>query len=177
MSENGSKRILVYTGLGKGKTTAALGTALRAWGHGQRVAVVHFGKSRRNIGEVMAIDKIPEIDQFVTGLGFLPPKDDPAFADHIRAAEAGADKAAELIQGGDYNLIVLDEVCWANARGLLTEERVLELIDLMHDDTALILTGRHAAQAIIDRADTVTEMKVVKHGYDAGIAAQDGIEK
>ena len=172
-----TKRILVFTGHGKGKTTAALGTALRAWGHGQRVAIVHFGKSRRNVGEVMALDKIPEIEQYITGLGFLPPLDDPDFVLHQEAARKGLKQAADLIRSGRYQLIVLDEICWAASRQLFGEEHILELLDLMADDTALLLTGRNAGQAVMDRADTVTEMKVLKHGYNEGIAAQDGIEK
>ena len=172
------RRVLLFTGMGKGKSTAALGMALRSFGHGMRVAVFHFVKSRRDVGEVMAIDQLAGIDQTVCGKGFLPPKDDPAFAEHVAAAEAGLAQAQAALNSGEYRLIVLDEICYAVHRGLLDEAAVCELVKSAPTvETSLVLTGRQARESLMELADTVTEMRPLKHGYDQGIAAQDGIEK
>lgn len=171
------KRILLFTGEGKGKTTAALGMALRAWGHGMRVALVFFVKSRQDVGEVLAVQKLDGMDHFVTGLGFLPAKDHPDFVKHVDAARAGLAKAHELIRSGEYNMIVLDEICWAVHRGLLDSNQIAEVIGEMHADTSLVLTGRFADDRLIELADTASSMKFLKHGYDDGIPAQAGIEK
>lgn len=171
------KRILLFTGEGKGKTTAALGMALRAWGHGQRVAIVFFVKSRHDVGEVLAIQKLDGIDHFVTGLGFLPAPEHPDFARHATAAREGLERARELIRSGAYQMIVLDEICWAVHRGLLDVEEVSRVVGEMHAETSLVLTGRFADQVLVDLADTASSMKFLKHGYDDGIPAQAGIEK
>ncbi len=171
------KRILLFTGEGKGKTTAALGMALRAWGHGMRVACVFFVKSRRDVGEVLAIEKLEGMDAFVTGLGFLPAKDHPDFMKHVEAAQAGLARAGELIRDGGYDMIVLDEICWAEHRGLLTCDAIEAAVGEMRPDSSLVMTGRFADERLIALADTASSMKFIKHGYDDGIPAQAGIEK
>jgi len=170
------KRILLFTGEGKGKTTAALGMALRAFGHGMKVAIVYFVKGRDTVGEVLAVNRLDGIDQFVTGRGFLPKPDSYKFKQHVEAAEEGYRIASELLSGGLYDLVILDEICWAVSKGLLSEESVIALANLMKPESALVLTGRGATPGLIALADTVTEMKMVKHGYTIGIAAQNGIE-
>ncbi|MCR9141817.1 MAG: cob(I)yrinic acid a,c-diamide adenosyltransferase [bacterium] len=171
------KRVLLFTGEGKGKTTAALGMALRAWGHGMRVACVFFVKSRHDVGEVLAMQKLDGWDHFVTGLGFLPAKDHPDFIKHVEAARAGLEKSRELVRSGDYDMIVLDEVCWAAHRGLLDPEAIAEVVGEMRADSSLVLTGRFADDRLLALADTASSMKFLKHGYDDGIPAQAGIEK
>ena len=177
MNEPANKRILVFTGEGKGKTTAALGMSLRAAGHGMKVCLIHFVKSRKNVGEVLAISNIDNIDQHIAGLGFLPKPDTPEFLNHVKAAEEGLLLAEEIIKSEKYDLVVLDEICWAVYRNLIPESRVLELPGFMRDRSSLVMTGRFAGENIINIADTVTEMKKIKHAYESGVPAMNGIEK
>ena len=170
-------RILIFTGEGKGKTTAALGMSLRAVGHGMKVCVIHFVKSRKNVGEVLAISEISNIDQHITGLGFLPDPNSPEFQNHVNAARAGFELAKEMLASKNYDLVVLDEICWAVYRNLIPESEVLSLPELMKENSTLVLTGRFASERLIEIADTVTEMKKIKHAYELGVAAQEGVEK
>ena len=170
-------RILIFTGDGKGKTTAALGMAFRASGHGLRCSVIQFIKSDTSVGEIAAAAASAVIEIHTTGLGFLPPADDPRFAEHRAAAQAGLRKAAEIVAGGQFPLVVLDEICLAVARGLLEERQVVELLAQASPETCLVLTGREATPALIALADTVTEMRCLKHGLQAGRAAQKGVER
>ena len=112
-------RILIFTGDGKGKTTAALGMALRAHGHGMPVAVIQFVKSDVKTGEFAVLSRLPGVEIFVTGLGFVPPEADPLFPDHRRAAEEGLRIASEAACSGRYGLVILDEGCYAAARNLV----------------------------------------------------------
>lgn len=172
-----ARRILLFTGEGKGKTTAALGMALRCYGHGLPVALVHFVKSRRSVGEVKALSRLEGIEQHITGLGFLPSPERPQFQEHKRAAVEGLALARRILSAGKHYLIILDEICWAIYRNLFTEEEALETIAELKEGACLVLTGRGASAALIELADTVTEMKCIKHAYAAGVAAQAGIEK
>lgn len=175
--ETESKRILIFTGEGKGKTTAALGMVLRAHGHGLKVAIIHFVKGRKNVGEVLALTQIDGIDQFVGGLGFLPHTESPEFQEHKDAAISSLRHAKDLLLGQLYDMVVLDEVCWAIHKELISEDEVISLFDLMKMNSSLVLTGRFASRRIIEYADTVTEMRSIKHGFQQGIPAQIGIEK
>ncbi|MBL8019492.1 MAG: cob(I)yrinic acid a,c-diamide adenosyltransferase [Leptospirales bacterium] len=170
-------RILIFTGEGKGKTTAALGMALRAQGHGMQVAVLHFVKGRRDVGEVMALERMNGIQDFVGGLGFLPHPDKPEFKDHVKAAHDCLVKAADLIADPDCNMIILDEICWAIHKGLIPEPDVIKLLNSAPEDKVVVLTGRFASQTLMACADTVTEMRSIKHAFDQGVPAQKGIEK
>jgi cob(I)alamin adenosyltransferase len=174
---NQKPRILIFTGDGKGKTTAALGMAFRASGHGLRTCVIQFIKSDNTVGEIAAAAASPNIEIHPTGLGFLPSADRPQFAEHRAAAQAGLDKAAELLASGRFALVILDEICLAVGRGLIEEGQVVELLAQTPAQTCLVLTGREAMPALIALADTVTEMRCVKHGLQAGYLAQPGVER
>jgi cob(I)alamin adenosyltransferase len=174
MSEKG--RILIFTGDGKGKTTAALGMAVRAHGHGIPVAVIQFVKSDVQTGEFAILSKLPGVDIFVTGRGFVPPETDPRFADHRRAAEEGLRIASEAACSGRYGLVILDEGCYAVARNLIAEEFVLRLLREAVPGIVIVLTGRGATEGLIAAADTVSDIRCVKHGFDIGRKATKGVE-
>lgn len=172
----GKARILIFTGDGKGKTTAALGMALRALGHGIPLAVIQFVKSDRETGEFAALAALPGAEITVAGLGFVPPADDARFADHARAAAEGLRAAAAAVHSGCHGLVILDEVCYAVARSLVAEEELLALLAGAPPDLVIVLTGRGATAGLIAAADTVSEVRCVKHGFDSGIKAQKGVE-
>ncbi|MGA2066410.1 MAG: cob(I)yrinic acid a,c-diamide adenosyltransferase [Thermoguttaceae bacterium] len=169
-------RILVFTGDGKGKTTAALGMALRAAGHGMRTCVLQFVKHDAAVGEMAASAGVPLIEIVQVGRGFLPPAGGPDTASHRAAAQEGIRKAAEVLAGGQYPLVILDEVCFAVARGLLDERQVIDAVRQARSGTCVVLTGRDATEGLAGLADTVTEMRCVKHALASGIAAQKGVE-
>jgi cob(I)alamin adenosyltransferase len=169
-------RTLVFTGDGKGKTTAALGMALRAAGHGQQVLIVQFVKADDTTGELLACRHLAGLEIVQVGLGFLPRDDAPAFARHREAAERGLALAREALASRPLHLLVLDEVCLAVARGLLTEAALLDLLRERTHPACVVLTGRGATPGLIAAADTVTEMRCLAHGLAQGIAAQPGVE-
>lgn len=172
---NNKPRILIFTGDGKGKTTAALGMALRASGHGMKTLVVQFVK-RSDTGEITAADKMENINIVQTGLGFLPDPGSKNFAKHIQAAEKALSIVDEAIASGNYDFVVLDEICVAVDKGLLEEKNVAKVIAGTDPKISLVLTGRNASQGLIDLADTVSDIQCVKHGYKTGIPAQKGVE-
>lgn len=174
---SGKARVVVFTGDGKGKTTAALGMAFRAAGHGLRTCVVQFVKSDTSVGEIASAAASPAIEIHPTGLGFLPPREHPDFARHRAAAQTGWTKATEAVDSGRYALVVLDEICLAVARGLVEEGQVAELVARASPRLCLVLTGRSATAGLVALADTVTEMRCVKHGANEGIPAQMGVER
>lgn len=169
-------RTLIFTGDGKGKTTAALGMALRASGHGMRVKIIQFMKADASTGELAAIRNLPEVEIVQTGLGFVPPQSSPKFVQHKEAACAGLQLARECIQSGEFSLVILDEVCGAVALGLLDEQNVVNAVRLASNEMCIVMTGRDATQGLIDIADTVTEMREIKHGMNEGLPAQKGVE-
>ena len=169
-------RILIFTGDGKGKTTAALGMVLRAHGHDIPVAVIQFVKSDRETGEFVALKRMAGVEIVVTGLGFVPRPTDPRFADHCRAAEKGLRIAAEAAFSGRYGLVVLDEACTAVSLKLLAEEAVLAVLRDAAFGVTVVLTGRGATEGQINAADTVSEIRCIKHGFDSGRKAQKGVE-
>jgi len=169
--------IHIYTGNGKGKTTAALGLAFRAAGRGLRTYIAQFLKAQTT-GEIAAAKKLEpliRIEQFGRE-GFITVKDGPDDED-VSRAKAGLAKALEAMRSGDYAIIVLDEVNTAVHFKILPEKDVLDFIDKRPVAVELILTGRYAPDSFIDRADLVTEMKAVKHYFDRGVKAREGIEK
>lgn len=167
----------IYTGNGKGKTTAALGLAFRAAGHGLKTYVAQFLKGQPT-GEIEAAKKLApliRIEQFGRE-GFITVKDGPDDEDVSRAS-AGLARALEAMLSGDYRIIVLDEVSTAVHFKILPEKDVLDFIDRRPPAIELVLTGRYAPAPFVDRADLVTEMKDIKHYFDKGVKAREGIEK
>ena len=171
--------VLVHTGDGKGKTTAALGLAMRAWGDGLRVLILQFIKGGQTYGELNTIQTLAEVDGRICveqcGLGFTQ-RGTRTEPEHQEAAARAVGKAREAIQSEAWDLIILDEINYAVKFGLIEESEVLGLLDLRPSELHLVLTGRDARPAVLERADLVTEMKMVKHPYQKGIQAQKGIE-
>jgi len=172
--------LLVFTGNGKGKSTAAFGLALRAAGNRMPVKVVQFIKGAWKTGEREAIAAyLPDVEVEVGGRGFTSERlRDPKveMSEHQLAARAAFQMAAEAVGSGRYQMVVLDEILGSIKAGLVTEDEVLELARSRPPELHLVLTGRGASPAVIDAADLVTEMREVKHHHAAGIPAQRGIE-
>jgi cob(I)alamin adenosyltransferase len=167
-------RVIVNTGAGKGKTTAAFGTALRASGHGQKVAVVQFIKGDWNYGEVKALEGCPNIEIRRIGSGFTWLADDPAVPRSI--AREAWNLSVELALSDRYDLLVLDELNYAVAEGYVTADEILGLLARKPSRLSVIITGRDAPSELIEVADTVTEMRAIKHAFDDGAPARKGIE-
>lgn len=167
--------VQVYTGNGKGKTTASLGLALRAVGRGLNVCVFQFIKGGGRYGEHLAAEKLaPFLTIIQTGRpGWVNTKD---ISEDRNAAQEALVQARELLTSGSFDLFVCDEINGAVGFGLLDVEQVLELIQCKPEKTELVLTGRNAHQRIIEAADLVTEMREIKHYYKAGVPARVGIE-
>ncbi len=170
------KRLLIFTGDGKGKTTAALGMALRACGHNMRVLFLQFLKDDDSTGEIAAARAVPGLDIFQYGLGFVPQADDPVYMTHLLAARGALKKAKSALAHDDYQVVVLDEACTAISLGLIGEDDVFETLSLASHEVSLVMTGRGAPDWLMDMADTVTDMHCVKHGYTEGIRAEMGVE-
>ena len=166
--------LIVFTGQGKGKTTAALGMALRAAGHGMRVLVLQFIKGAWKYGELQALEKIDEIEIKPLGTGFTWKKEN--LEEDRRLAEAGWQEALSRIRGGAYDMVVLDELNIVLSLGLLPVENVLEGLE-NRTTTHVVVTGRNAPGELVAIADLVTEMQVIKHPFqDRGLKASKGIE-
>ena len=168
-------RILLFTGEGKGKTTAALGMALRASGYGMSVLIIQFVKNCRS-GELKAIEKLSNITVVQTGMGFFYDKSDAELAVHKNAAEKGLHLVEQAIVSSEYQLIILDEICCAVSKGLLEEQKVIAVLKKADPGDCLVLTGRGATEGLLDLADTVTKMQCIKHAMDSGTPAQRGVE-
>jgi len=167
--------VQVYTGEGKGKTTAALGLIVRAVGAGLKVFLAQFIKGGRysELKGLQRFDDLITVEQF--GLGrFLNGKCTPA---DVTAARQGLAKMKTVLASGEYDVVVLDEANIAVFYDLFSVQELLELIDCKPEGTELVITGRHAAPELVERADLVTEMRPVKHYYDAGVKARVGVEK
>ena len=181
MEKEGSSNdgiVIVYTGNGKGKTTASLGVALRAIGQGLRVCMVQFIKGEWHYGELNSIKKLePDFELIVAGKGFIGIiDDDHAFEEHVRAAKTALDIVEQKISLGTFDIIILDEINYAVHLGLLQLADVLKILQNRPKHLSLILTGNHACEEIIMLADLVTEMKEIKHPYKKGIKAKRGID-
>jgi len=176
MTESGLT--IVYTGNGKGKTTAALGIVLRAAGYGKKICMIQFIKGSWHYGEMISSKKLePEFEMIAIGKGFVGIIDDknPREA-HEKIAEEAIKISKQKIQSGKYDIIILDEVNYAVNLGLVKLEDVLDLIRTKSPDLDLILTGNYAKKEIIDLADLVTEMKEIKHPFKLGKKAKKGID-
>ena len=170
------RRVLLFTGDGKGKTTAAMGMAVRAVGHGLRVCIIQFIKNDPQTGERIAFSTLPHVEFIQTGLGVVPAEDHEEFSAHREAAKAGLEMAAARLEHNTCDLIVLDEICTACAMNLITPQKVLSLIENTPSEVIWVLTGRGAPDPLIKAADTVTVMECLKHGLQAGIMAGKGVE-
>ncbi len=166
--------VQVYTGDGKGKTTAAFGLAMRAAGRGLRVLVVQFMKADPSWGEIVSAGRLG-IGVEQVGLDHWVIKGE-ATPDDLRAAAAGFGRARDLVASGEYDLVVLDELITALFFELVSLDDVRALLAGKPAHVELVLTGRRAPDEIVAAADLVTEMRPVKHYYDAGIDAREGIE-
>lgn len=166
--------VQVYTGEGKGKTTAAVGLGLRAAGQGLKVYMIQFMKGRR-YGEVAATEEMENfvIEQF--GRDEFVKKGTPEEVD-VRLAREGLKRAREIVTGGEWDVVILDEVNVAVDFGLLSLRSLTELIEMKPPHVELVLTGRYARPEVLEMADLVTEMVEVKHPYQKGVLARRGID-
>lgn len=167
--------VQVYTGNGKGKTSAAFGLALRAAGRGLKVYIIQFIKGGFDYGELYIVDNLPNLTLKAFGRGeFITAK--PPDKEDVRLAEQALQLAKEAVKSGKYDVIILDEVNVALTLKLIDLEEVLKLIQSKPNHVELVLTGRNAPVQVIDASDYVTEMREVKHPYSKGYQSRKGIE-
>ena len=167
-------RIIIHTGDGKGKTTAALGTVFRALGHGQKICVVQFIKGKGKYGERLFAEQLDNLDWHICGKGFVFNKEQ--IDEDKKEAEQGFKLAAEIIASDHYDLVVLDELTYLPNLGFLPIEKIVKTLKAKPKHLSIIITGRDAPKELIELADTVSEISVVKHAYQQGIKAQKGVE-
>jgi len=169
--------VQVFTGNGKGKTTAALGTVLRAAGHGFKILVIFFIKGNASDGEFKTLPKLPNVEVAKFGLRKWIMDTKNVSPGEKAEAKAALEAAHQAVTSGKYDIVVLDEINIAVYFKLLEVDEVIQLIKEKSPHTELILTGRNADSRIIEMADLVTEMKNIKHPYEGkGIKAREGIE-
>ena len=177
MTDSRKGLLLINTGPGKGKTTAAMGTALRAVGNGMKVLMLQFLKGSWHYGELDAVQAFGS--SFVLkqmGRGFVKMGGAETDPEDIRLVEAAWAEAREAIYSGEWDMVVLDEINYAIGYGMLDAAEVAEALTSRPEMVHVILTGRNAHPMLVEIADTVTEMRDVKHAYQKGILAQRGIE-
>jgi len=167
--------VQVYTGDGKGKTSAAFGLALRAVGRGLKVYIIQFIKGGFDYGELHIVDKIPSLKLAAFGRGKFITETPPSDEDSKLAREA-FELAKKVVKSGEYDVVILDEVSVALNLKMINVDEVIDLIKNKPEHVELILTGRYAPVQIIDAADLVTEMREVKHPYAQGVPPRKGIE-
>jgi len=166
--------VQVYTGDGKGKTTAAMGLALRAVGAGLKVFIGQFVKGMK-YSETIALEKLSDeitVKQYGKDCFIYNEPD----ADDIKRAREGLDEMKNILAAGDYELVIMDEANIATYYKLFSVEELLEAIDNKHESVEVVVTGRKAEEKLLERADLITEMKEVKHYYQKGVEARKGIE-
>ena len=170
--------LIVYTGNGKGKTTASLGMTVRAVGYDWQICIIQFIKGSWKYGELEGVKKLqPNVELNVIGEGFVGIVDDnKSFEEHRQAAKNGVALALEKIKSNKYQLVILDELNVAYDLGLVTEEELETIIEARQPEQNLVITGRNAPDWLIEKADLVTEMKEIKHPFQKGILAQKGID-
>lgn len=170
--------VIVYTGNGKGKTTAALGMCVRAAGYGKKIKIVQFIKGTWHYGEldgIKLLSEYVELEQLGKGfVGIIDDKED--ISTHIRAATEALEHSRDEMLSGKYDILILDELNVALKLKLVKLEDVLNLIDAKPEQLHLVLTGRDAHESVIEKADLVTEMREIKHPYQQGILAQQGVD-
>jgi cob(I)alamin adenosyltransferase len=165
---------IIFTGNGKGKTTAAIGQALRMAGHKMRVCIIQFIKSLKNTGEAKALAALSEsVEMHTIGSGFTWQSGE---AEVAAAARAGWELAQEKISSNRYDMVILDEITYLLNAGILDQTEVLEFLNKRSKELHIVITGRQASETLIEAADLVTEMKEIKHPYQNGIKAGKGIE-
>jgi cob(I)alamin adenosyltransferase len=170
--------VIVYTGKGKGKTTAALGMALRAAGYDHKICMIQFIKGSWHYGEMTSSKRLePEFELTAIGKGFVGILDDKTPREtHQKIADEAVEISKEKILSGKYDIIILDEINYAVNLGLVSVEKVLEMIKIKPSQLNLVLTGNHAKPEVIEAADLVTEMREIKHPFQQGIRAKKGID-
>ncbi|SLM31908.1 Cob(I)yrinic acid a,c-diamide adenosyltransferase [Desulfamplus magnetovallimortis] len=167
--------LILNTGNGKGKTTAALGLAFRAMGHHKKVCLIQFIKGSETYGELFAVERyIDLVDVFVTGRGFSWQSDD-IDKDQLLALK-GWDLAREQLNSPEYFMVILDELTYLITLGFLKADDILNHLKHRREDLHVVVTGRYAPAKLIEAADLVTEMQEIKHPYTMGVMAQQGIE-
>lgn len=167
----------IYTGNGKGKTCAVLGLAVRAAGAGLRILLIQFMKQGFPYSELSSLQMLKDnitVEQYGNDLHVLEKR--PPTKAESEAVRRGLDRAHEAFAYGEYDIIILDEICVTVKFGLLSEEEVNTLLDNRPDNVELILTGRYCPQSWIDRADLVTEMKEVRHYFAKRVLSREGID-
>ena len=177
MPETKRGLIIVNTGPGKGKTTAAMGTALRAVGNGMKVLMLQFLKGSWHYGELDAVKAFGDhFDMKQMGRGFVKVGGAETDPEDIKMVEDAWNEARQAILSGQWDLVILDEINYAIGYKMLDPAKVVETLKQKPEGVHVILTGRNAHPSIVEVADTVTEMKQVKHAYEKGVMAQRGIE-
>lgn len=166
--------LLILTGNGKGKSSSAFGMVARALGHGMKVGVVQFIKSRTDTGEEGFFSRQPGVEWHVMGDGFT--WDTQNREQDTRTAQAAWAVAQRMLQDASFDLVVLDELTYTLQYGYLDADRIVRDLQSRPEMQHVVITGRGAQEALVEVADTVTEMKPVKHAYEAGIRAQKGVE-
>lgn len=167
--------VQVYTGNGKGKTSAAFGLAVRAIGRGLKVYIIQFIKGGFDYGELHIIDKFPNLTLKAFGRGkFVTTK--PPEKEDVELAQEALQLAKEVVQNGKYDIVILDEINVALNLKLIRLEEVMKLLKSKPRNVELVLTGRNVPDEVIEAADLVTEMKEVKHPFNRGFQARKGIE-
>lgn len=167
--------VQVYTGDGKGKTSAAFGAALRAIGRGLKVYIIQFIKGGFDYGELYVVEKLPNLKVAAFGRGKFVTEVSPHEED-VKLAREAFELAKKVIQSGEYDMVILDEINIALNLKLVNADETLQLIKNKPTHVELILTGRYAPPKIIEAADLVTEMKEIKHPFTLGIKPRKGIE-
>ena len=176
MSQKGL--VIVYTGGGKGKTSAALGLVLRAVGYNHKVCMIQFVKGTWHYGELDSAKRLaPEFELITAGKGFVGILDDKSpREDHVKAANDTLEISKEKIMSGNFDVVILDEINYALQLKLLNLDDVIDLIKSKPAELDLVLTGNHATKEVIELADLVTEMKEIKHPFKSGLKAKKGID-
>lgn len=179
MTQEATKGLLmVYTGDGKGKTTAALGMCVRAVGYDWSVCLIQFVKGSWKYGELKGLKRLePNVELHVIGEGFVGIVDDnKSFEEHRAAAKNGVALALEKLRSSKYRLVILDELNVAFSLGLVTRDEFDQILEAKSEAQHLVFTGRGAPDWLTEKADLVTEMREVKHPYQKGILAQKGVD-
>ena len=167
--------LIVHTGKGKGKSTAAFGMVLRAIGHGLRIAIIQFVKGQWHTGERKVLSAFPDlVTVYTMGEGFTWETQDRQR--DLAAARAGWEKAKEVLSDPSYKMILLDELNIVLRYDYLPLDEVCAVLDARHPDHHVIITGRNAKDELIERADLVTDMTMIKHPFRSGVKSQPGIE-
>jgi cob(I)alamin adenosyltransferase len=165
----------VYSGNGKGKTSAAFGLALRALGRGLKVYVIQFIKGGFDYGELHIVDRLPGLTLKAFGRGrFIT--DTPPSEEDVKLADDAMSLAEQVVKKGEFDVVILDEINVAVSLGLIRVERVLNLIENKPKHVELVLTGRYASEEVIKAAQLVTEMREIKHPFSKGLPARKGID-